>query len=97
VLTVDLSGRNLRVFPALASLVTFGVNTGLNLLWIPKHGILGAAWSSGVSYLLQSLLVMGYFLRVTRVPFRALVVPEANDLRIYRRLWTHVWERVRPR
>jgi O-antigen/teichoic acid export membrane protein len=95
VLATDLSGRNRRVFPAVASLITFGVNTGLNLLWIPRHGMLGAAWSSAVSYLLQSAMVAVFFLRVTGVPILKLVVPEANDVLIYRRIAERLRARVR--
>lgn len=86
VLAVDLSGRNRRFPTTVASGVAFAANTLLNLWWIPKHGILGAAWSSTISYALQSLVVVILFVRVTGVPFRNLVVPRREDLEIYRRL-----------
>lgn len=86
VLAVDLSGRNRRFPTTVASGIAFGANTALNLWWIPRHGILGAAWASTISYALQSLVVVILFQRVTRVPLRNLVVPQRGDLDLYRRL-----------
>jgi O-antigen/teichoic acid export membrane protein len=86
ILTVDLSGRNRRFPVTLASGVAAVVNTALNFLWIPRHGMLGAAWSSTISYGLQSLIVAVIFLRITGVPARLLFVPQRGDLEIYFRM-----------
>lgn len=95
ILTVDLSGRNQRFVSTIASCGAFVVNTVLNFLWIPKHGMLGAAWASAISYGMQSLLIAIFFLRITGVPARRLVVPEPIDLEIYRRLFQRVRARTR--
>jgi len=94
IVTVDLSGRNRRFPSTLASGIAFGVNTGLNFWWIPKYGMLGAAWSSTISYAIQSLVVVLFFLRITGVPVRKLVVPERGDIEIYRRLLRQLRRRV---
>ena len=32
------------------------VNVGLNFLWIPRYGIIGAAWANGAAYALQAVV-----------------------------------------
>jgi O-antigen/teichoic acid export membrane protein len=90
VLAVDLSGRNIRFPTTMASGIAFAINTALNLWWIPRYGILGAAWSSTICYALQSLILVITFVRITGVPAHKLVVPERRDLEIYRRIWRQV-------
>ena len=41
----------------------------LNLLWIPKYGIAGAAWATLVGYLVLTLGVRWGCRRVTHLPF----------------------------
>jgi O-antigen/teichoic acid export membrane protein len=90
VLAVDLSGRNRRFPTTVAGGVAFVVNTVLNFLWIPKHGMVGAAWSSSISYGVQSLTLAFIFVRITGVPWRKLVVPERKDVDIYRRILARI-------
>lgn len=93
VLTVDLSGRNRRFPSTVAMGIAMVINTTLNLLWIPKHGMIGAAWSSTISYGIQSMLMVLFFLRITGVPFSKLVLPERGDIDLYRRLWARLLRR----
>ena len=95
VLTVDLSGRNRRFPTTIAMGGAMVVNTALNFWWIPRHGMIGAAWASTLSYALQSLLMILFFLRITRVPLRKLIVPERGDVELYRRLVRSGVERMR--
>ena len=73
------------------------VNLALNFLWIPKHGMLGAAWSSAVSYGVQSAVMIVFFLRITHVPFRKLVIPERGDIEIYRQIFQRLRDRGQKR
>jgi len=90
ILTVDLSGRNRRLPISIASGIAFAVNTGLNLWWIPRQGMLGAARSSCISYALQSLIVTIFFLRITGLPARKLLIPERGDIELYRRSYARL-------
>lgn len=94
ILTVDLSGRNRRASVTVASGIAAAVNTGLNFLLIPRYGMLGAAWSSTASYALQSLVVMIFFLRITRVSIGKLFLPQPGDLEIYLRILRRVRARI---
>lgn len=50
-------------------LVCAGANIGLNLLWIPRHGMLGAAWATLVSFLLMSALAWYVSQRAYHIPY----------------------------
>ena len=55
--------RRTLIFAWVSWFVT-GVNFGLNLLWIPKFGVLGAAWSTLISHLLLTLIYMFFTQRL---------------------------------
>lgn len=44
----------------IATMTAAGTNVALNFVWIPRHGIVGAAWANGAAYALQA--VLGYLL-----------------------------------
>jgi O-antigen/teichoic acid export membrane protein len=46
------------------------VNIALNFLWIPKYGMMGAAWATLVGFLVQMVLTVTLSLRVFYVPYR---------------------------
>jgi O-antigen/teichoic acid export membrane protein len=51
------------------TLVGGAVNVGLNLLWIPEHGLVGAAWATLIGYLILFVGVRWACRRHTRLPF----------------------------
>ena len=85
-LSADLSGRNRRGLPTVAMAVAFSVNLLLNVLLIPRHGIVGAAWASTASYTTQTVLTVAFFRRVSGVRLSSLIIPRADDVRAYGRL-----------
>lgn len=40
----------------IATIAAAAVNVGLNLLLIPRHGMIGAAWANGIAYAVQAVL-----------------------------------------
>ncbi len=89
-LSSDLSGRNRRVLPTVAMTLAFLLNLGLNFLWIPRFGIVGAALASTTAYFTQSLLMAIFWWRVTGISPHHLVVPQRGDLAHYRAMWERV-------
>ncbi|MCA9726951.1 MAG: flippase [Candidatus Eisenbacteria bacterium] len=85
ILSGDLSGRNRRVAPTLALTAAFLVNLALNLLWIPRYGIVGAAWASNVAYVLQTCALMGIFWKASGVGPLAVIIPRPSDFARLRR------------
>lgn len=81
----DLSGRDRRWGPTIAMSLGFLLNLGLNLLWIPRHGIVGAAWASTLAYGFQSFVLAGIFWKVTGISPMHLLLPAADDWKLLRR------------
>ncbi len=57
------------------------VNVGLNLIFIPMWGTLGAAFATSLSYGLCAAMFLVYFSVVTGIPVRGCVVLRADDVR----------------
>lgn len=70
VLGADLSGRGRPMLVTLAAALGFAANVALNLLWIPRYGIVGASLASSVSYVLVALVVVVVFLRISQTRAR---------------------------
>lgn len=65
VLGSDLSGRGHPLPVTLGAALGLTVNVALNLVWIPRFGIVGAALASSVSYTVVASVVVVAFLRIT--------------------------------
>lgn len=59
------------------------VNISLCLVLIPRHGILGAAWASGVTYVFGVAVVLVWFRRVTASRWADMLALQSQDLADY--------------
>ncbi|MBC7231417.1 MAG: polysaccharide biosynthesis C-terminal domain-containing protein [Actinobacteria bacterium] len=83
VLANDLAGRGfprLNIYTGLAAVVT---NVALNSIWIPRYGIVGAAWASTASYLVTFLLALFFYCRVSGNRWIKVVLPQTGDFSLY--------------
>lgn len=99
VLANDIAGRGfprLNIYTGLAAVAT---NVALNLLWIPRYGIVGAAWASTVSYTVSSLGALFFYCRLSGNPWTKAVFPQRGDWELYwktgKALWQWVWVKVK--
>ncbi len=83
ILSTDFSGRDKRVHYTVGTAVAFAVNVVLCLLWIPRWGIVGAAWASTVAYTVQAAVMLVFFTRLSGNGFLETVVPGREDLALY--------------
>ncbi|MCK4512544.1 polysaccharide biosynthesis C-terminal domain-containing protein, partial [bacterium] len=83
VLSGYFSGRDRRIYQTIATAAAFGVNAGLCFLWIPDHGIEGAAWASTTAYTLQSALMLAFFTRLSGRGVLETVIIRREDLALY--------------
>ncbi len=67
ILVGDLSARGRPMVAAGAFTIALILNIALNLILIPRHGIIGAAVSSSVSYTLGTLVFLFRYRRITRL------------------------------
>jgi O-antigen/teichoic acid export membrane protein len=58
--SIGLNLTKKTVYYPVATMTAATVNIGLNFLWIPRFGILGAAWANAVSYAVQALLAFRF-------------------------------------
>ncbi len=65
------------------ALAGFATNVVLNLWWIPRIGILGAALASSAAYFVMALLDFLYVAREKSFTFRGAFLPTRADLRFY--------------
>jgi len=79
VLGSDLSGRGHPMPVTVAAAFGLTANLLLNLVWIPKYGIVGASLASSVSYSLIALIVTVAFLRISGAKFRDAFVLRRED------------------
>ena len=86
VLAGDLSGRNRRLTATIAMAVAFVVNLTLDLIWIPTHGIVGAAWATNIAYTVQTVILALVFRSTTGISPWKLICPEREDLERIRRV-----------
>jgi len=86
VLGADLAARGLPQFNFIVSAVNFAVNLVLNLLLIPRIGIIGAALSSTISYAVAAVLISYFYKRLTGTPVRELLIPRRGDWQALKRI-----------
>jgi O-antigen/teichoic acid export membrane protein len=85
VLGSDLAGRGHPHLSSIASGVSLVLTVVLDLLWIPRYGIDGAAAASSVAYTANGLCMTVFFLRVSGVRLRDLFWVRAADFRAVRK------------
>ena len=79
---------NSKGFPPITILIpaiSLGLNIGLNLLMIPRWGLIGAAIASGIAYLLWFFLIIIYEQRRTKGAMLPVLIPSKQD-------WKDFWE-----
>jgi O-antigen/teichoic acid export membrane protein len=62
--------RRARYYP-LVTAVAAGVNVAANFAWIPRHGMMGAAWATVASYAVMAALGAAVSRRLYAIPFEA--------------------------
>ena len=81
VLMNHFSGRGMPAITALAPAAGLVLNVALNVVLVPRSGLVGASISSSLAYGLMLLLSLGAFLRSGRVSLRNSLVVSPDDLR----------------
>ena len=83
VLSNDIAGRGfpgLNIYTGLAAVTT---NVVLDLLWIPRYGIVGAAWASTVSYTVSFLGALFFYCQLSGNQWTKVVLPQSGDWALY--------------
>lgn len=89
-LTSDVEARGWPGLVSLSSLVANVTIVALDLLWIPRYGIFGAAWASLAAYAVALVLAAFLFCRVTGLGPREAYGYRAGDVGAMRKLVEYV-------
>lgn len=87
VLGNDFAGRGRPMLNTYLNTISVVINLGLNLLWIPRFGIIGAAWATTVSYIAALIGAVIVYSRVSGNPWTKILLPQRGDWALYRRTW----------
>lgn len=91
ILTSHLSGCGHPEYSLYTSLVSATITITLDLALIPVWGILGAAAASTISYMTSAVLILLIFTRFTGMPWHKVIIVQADDFVLYRRLVRSMW------
>jgi O-antigen/teichoic acid export membrane protein len=61
-------------------------NILLNVFWIPRYGIAGAAYATSVSYFFLFLVTAVIYAKISGNEFKKVFVPERTDVAFYKQL-----------
>jgi O-antigen/teichoic acid export membrane protein len=92
-LSRDFTARDRQVINVIAAYIALGGNLALGMLLIPELGIRGAAMSAACSYSIAALVLYGFFLRESRLPWHEPLLLKASDVE----RWRHLAGEVRSR
>jgi O-antigen/teichoic acid export membrane protein len=94
VLTADLAGRGKPQYGTYSSFVSLLLNILLNLWLIPRWGISGAAFATTVAYILSTLLVINFFIKISNKSYFEILVIKKQDLQEYRKILVNIRNRI---
>lgn len=86
VLANDIAGRGRPMLNTYTSALTLATNIALNIAWIPRYGIAGAAWASTVSYSVLFLSALFFYCRLSGNSWTKVLLPQRGDWTLYRRI-----------
>lgn len=86
-LAADLAGRGKPHFAVYSSLLCLAINIPLNIILIPRIGIMGAALASTIGYWADTLVVLIAFLKISKKPLKEVLLINKEDFRDYLKLF----------
>ena len=86
ILTRNFTSRNRQEINITAAGAALGINVALNLVLIPRWGIVGAAISTAVSYSTAALILLVVFVRESGTGIARTLLIGRADLHGYRQL-----------
>ena len=79
ILAGDLIGRGLYRHSMVIAISAFVINVAVNLIFIPKFGILGAAATASITHIFAGMMYIYFFMRVSGVSAGELLIMRKED------------------
>lgn len=86
ILAYDLYGRGRPMLSTYTNLASVVLNIILNILWIPKFGIAGAAWATSISYTVALLMNLFFYSKISGNKIKDIIFIKKSDFRFYQNL-----------
>jgi O-antigen/teichoic acid export membrane protein len=80
ILSANLSGRGKPQYAAYTATITLGITILLDIYWIPRLGVPGAAIASTVAYLAGAVSSLFWFQKVSQIHWLQVIIVNAADL-----------------
>ena len=97
VLASDLSGRGKPQYGAVGAVASLVVTVILDFLLIPRMGITGAGVASSLSYAVNTLVLLFYYVRLSGNSASSVLLIRQQDLIVYRDLWERSFTTLKSR
>ncbi|HEY7132074.1 MAG TPA: formyltransferase family protein [Candidatus Limnocylindrales bacterium] len=94
-LSAYLNGINKSGLVSITAVIALATNVAVNLILIPRYGIVGAAAASLVSYSLSGAIEIGISSRFTGRPYLSFLIPSRSDWVLIRSTLLAFIERIR--
>jgi len=95
-LSRNFTSRNRQGINIFSAYLALGGNLALNLVLIPRYGIVGAAMATACSYSVATLLLLGLFLRESHLSASEVLLLKRSDVAGWRRLAVSLWAGMKP-
>ena len=90
ILNNDLGARGKPILGTYIIGVSVALNIMLNIIWIPKYGIVGAAWATVVSYFVMFLITVFVYSKISGNKVRDIILPRKSDFYLYRDIFLSI-------
>jgi len=95
VLASDIASRGHPMLNSYVGAASFALNIILNVLWIPRYGIVGAAWASTTSYGVASLGQLLIYCRLSGISWTSVLLVQRADLLVFHQVLADLFQWVR--
>lgn len=83
VLGNEITGRGKPIVGTIIAAISLVINIPLNLLLIPRMGIIGAALATSISYSATAVMTFIVFIKISKVSWVDVILVKREDLRSY--------------
>lgn len=83
IIAYDLAGRGKPLINTIISLVSLFLNVLLNMIFIPKFGIVGAAWATAISYTFTFILSIIFYIKISKNGLKDIFLLKRTDIHFY--------------
>ena len=97
ILANDIAGRGRPMLNTYVEGISLTINVLLNVLWIPKYGVVGAALASTVSYSASLIGQLILYCRLSGNSWAQVLVPKRTDWALYRSTGLTLVKRLKER